>query len=66
MNGPTRRLAIRTSTVLFVTLTLALGGMTAAQAAAPTITLLNPTSGPVGTSVVITGTGFNDSSVVSA
>lgn len=35
-----------------------------AQAAAPTISSFNPTSGPIGTSVTITGTGFQDASVV--
>src|SRR5829696_5254283 len=37
----------------------------AAQAAAPTITSFNPTSGPVGTSVQINGTGFQDGTDVS-
>ena len=39
-------------------------GVTAAQAAAPTITSFTPTTGPVGTSVTITGTGFMDGSTV--
>ena len=39
-------------------------GAPAAVAAAPTITSFNPTSGPVGTSVTITGTGSQDASVV--
>jgi IPT/TIG domain-containing protein len=33
-------------------------------AAAPTISSFNPTSGPIGTAVTITGTGFQDGSVV--
>ena len=41
-------------------------GVPAAYAAAPTVTSFNPTSGPIGTSVVITGTGFQDSSVATA
>ena len=41
-------------------------GVPAAFAAAPTVTSFNPTSGPIGTSVVIAGTGFQDSSVASA
>jgi large repetitive protein len=38
--------------------------MPAAWAAAPTISSFNPTSGPIGTSITITGTGFQDASVV--
>jgi IPT/TIG domain len=38
-------------------------GMPAAWAAAPTITSFDPTSGPIGTTVEITGTGFQDASV---
>ena len=41
-------------------------GVPAAYAAAPTVTSFDPTSGPIGTSVVIAGTGFQDSSVASA
>jgi len=41
-------------------------GVPAAYAAAPTVTSFNPTSGPIGTSVVIAGSGFQDSSVASA
>ena len=41
-------------------------GVPAAYAAAPTVTSFNPTSGPIGTSVVIAGTGFQDSSVATA
>ena len=40
-------------------------GIYPAQAAAPTITSFNPTSGPIGTSVQINGTGFQDTSIVS-
>ena len=39
---------------------------TPAQAAAPTITSFAPTTGVVGTPVTITGTGFNDASVVTS
>ena len=49
-----------------VMMTLLLLDMPAAQAAAPTITSFNPTSGPVGTSVQINGTGFQDGTDVSA
>ena len=45
-------------------LTLLALDMPAAWAAAPAISSFNPTSGPVGTSVTITGTGFQDASVV--
>jgi hypothetical protein len=48
------------------TLAVLVLGATPALAAAPTITSFNPTNGPVGTSVQINGTGFNDASVVSA
>ena len=49
-----------------VMMTLLLLDMPAAKAAAPTITSFNPTSGPVGTSVQINGTGFQDGTDVSA
>ncbi|MDO7873164.1 FG-GAP-like repeat-containing protein [Hymenobacter sp. ASUV-10] len=35
------------------------------QAAAPTLTSLSPTSGPVGASIILTGTGFTSTSTVS-
>jgi len=35
------------------------------RAAAPTLTSLSPTSGPVGTSITLTGTGFTSTSTVS-
>lgn len=41
-------------------------GVPAAQAAAPTVTSFDPLSGPIGTSVEISGSGFQDGSVVSA
>jgi IPT/TIG domain len=50
--------------VSFVALTVLIVGAPSAVAAAPTITSFNPPSGPVGTSVTITGTGFQDASVV--
>jgi IPT/TIG domain len=46
-------------------MTLLLLDVPAAKAAAPTITSFNPTSGPVGTSVQINGTGFQDGTDVS-
>jgi hypothetical protein len=52
--------------LLATAVTLLALDMPAAWAAAPTITSFNPTSGPIGTSVQINGTGFNDSSVVTA
>ena len=54
--------AILAATVSGLVLVL---GVPAAQAAAPAITSFNPTSGPIGTSVQINGTGFQDTSVVS-
>ena len=52
--------------VLVVALAVVFLGAPAAVAALPTITSFNPTSGPIGTSVTITGTGFQDTSVVTA
>ena len=49
-----------------IMLTLLVLDVPTAQAAAPTITSFNPTSGPVGTSVQINGTGFQDGTDVSA
>jgi hypothetical protein len=48
---------------LFTALVLALPSMQAALAASPVVVLFNPSSGPPGTSVTITGAGFNDASV---
>lgn len=56
----------RVLATLVVALTALVLAAPAAQAAAPTITSFTPTCGPVGTVVTITGTGFNDASVVSA
>src|SRR5262245_47840699 len=59
--GPMRRHAIRLFTVSWLTAILAgLVGIPPAWAADPTITSFTPTSGPVGTTVTITGTNFND------
>ena len=56
-----RRHAIRLFTVSGLTAILVgLVGVGPAQAADPTITSFTPTSGPVGTTVTITGTNFND------
>jgi IPT/TIG domain-containing protein len=61
MRGPMRRLPARLFTVAVLsTLFVGLIGVTAAQAADPTITSFTPTSGPVGTTVTITGTNFNN------
>jgi hypothetical protein len=52
---------------LLVGLVVSLAGMPTALAAAPTITSFSPTCGQVGTTVIITGTGFQDApSAVSA
>lgn len=59
-----RRHAIRLFTVSGLTAMLVgLVGVAPAQAADPTITSFTPTSGPVGTTVTITGTNFNDPAV---
>jgi IPT/TIG domain len=51
--------------MLSVALTgLELAGLTAAQAAKPTVLVFLPLTGPVGTSVTITGTGFTGASSV--
>lgn len=64
MRQPMRRLTSRLSTVAVLSvLFLGLVGVTAAQAAAPTITSFTPTSGGVGTVVTITGTNFNNPAV---
>ena len=56
---------LRRSWIVLVTIfTLLLLDVSAALAAAPAITSFNPTSGPIGTEVTITGTGFQDVSVV--
>lgn len=57
----------RATAILMATgLIISFLGVDTARAAAPTITSFDPTSGPVGTSVEIAGTGFNDSSAVTA
>lgn len=60
MSRPHRPL-VRTVTGLLTAMVLIVGGTVAAApayAAAPTVTRFSPTSGPVGTSVTITGSGF--------
>ena len=60
MRAPMRRLPGRLSTVVVLSaLFVGMLGVTAAQAADPTITSFTPTSGPIGTTVTITGTHFN-------
>lgn len=67
MTSVVRRLAARTAAVLAAAgIIVSFIGIGVAQAAAPTIASFDPTSGPIGTSVEIAGTGFNDSSVVTA
>ncbi len=61
-----RRLVSRAILAGTLGMSLLVLGVPAAQAAAPTITSFNPTSGVIGTSVQINGTGFQDTSVVSA
>jgi IPT/TIG domain len=61
-----RRLVSRALLAATLSMSVLVLGVPAAQAAAPDITSFNPTSGPIGTSVQINGTGFQDSSVVSA
>ena len=64
MRRPIRRLTTRLTTVVVLsTLFVGVLGVTAAQAATPTITSFNPTSGPVGTTVTITGANFNTPAV---
>jgi hypothetical protein len=53
-------------TTLALVLAVQLAGIPAAQAAAPVVAAFLPLSGPVGTSVTITGIGFEDSSVATA
>jgi len=67
MTSAARRLATRSSVVLATTVfAVSAIGVPAALAAPPTIASFDPTSGPVGTSVEISGGGFNDSSEVTA
>ena len=57
------RRAARLGLVLTLALTaVELSGVTAVQAASPTVLALLPLTGPVGTSVTITGLGFQDAS----
>ena len=65
--GGVRRGGTRASIGLFLaSLLVPLLGATSAQAAAPVVLLFNPITGPVGTSVIITGNGFDDASVATA
>lgn len=67
MAKPVRRGAARFSAVLVIAaLAVTIPTVETAFAAAPTVSSFNPTSGPIGTSVQISGTGFNDSSVATA
>jgi IPT/TIG domain-containing protein len=59
-----RSVSRRFWTVLVMALALLVLGAPAALAAPPTISSFSPTSGPIGTHVTITGTGFQDTSVV--
>src|ERR671923_215844 len=58
-----RRMGRRVAAVGVATALLVLGLETPAFAAAPTITNISPTSGPVGCVVTITGTNFNNPNV---
>ena len=61
MTRSKERVGLRTLFVSVITAaTVLLLGMPPAFAAAPTITSFSPTCGPVGTQVIITGTGFQD------
>lgn len=60
MRMPTRSAARAALVAVVAGLTISLVGVPTAMAAAPTITSFAPTCGPVGTSVIITGTAFQD------
>jgi IPT/TIG domain-containing protein len=67
MRRASRRASARLSVVAAAAaLVVSMLGVTAAQAAAPTITSFTPTSGVIGSTVTITGTGFKDTSVVTS
>jgi len=53
------RIASTRTTIVFAVMLFLLSGFNAVQAAIPTITSFSPTSGPIGTTVTITGTNFN-------
>jgi hypothetical protein len=60
----TTRILRRSWIVPAIVMTLLFLDVPSAIAAVPTITSFNPTSGPIGTEVTITGTGFQDASIV--
>jgi hypothetical protein len=62
MSGRTRRRFARISALFVLTVLVVVAGAGAALAAPPTISSFNPTSGPIGTSVQIGGSGFGGSS----
>lgn len=67
MTYAVRRRAARLSAVLLMAaFVVTIPAVETAFAAPPTVTSFNPTSGPIGTSVQISGSGFQDSSVASA
>jgi IPT/TIG domain len=62
MGGPVRHVARLGLAFTLALSAVGLADVRAAQAASPTVLAFLPLSGPVGTSVTITGLGFQDSS----